>query len=115
MRRGRSEESDLHAACSRPLSPLAFMLVINKRSQHERDIALHRLIISRDDYLVAFAREDCCQIAYVYARYVQKNFADIFGEARCDGISLKARAVAARDSIFVDRPVLRLQIGKHYD
>src|SRR5205085_6097302 len=58
VRCGRAEESDIHAACSRTHGPLALVLVINERGQYERYVAFDRFIISLDDDLVAFARED---------------------------------------------------------
>ena len=69
LRRRDADEADLDAFRAHAIGPGRFVLVIDERRQHERDVA-GEFVAARPFHLVAGARQDGGDVGHVDARDV---------------------------------------------
>ncbi len=104
VRSGLAKKTDPYSAPARLLGPLTFMLVINQRSQHQREIAVHRPIVSGVYYFVTGSRKDGSQITDMNAGDVLSNAAKMHAQTSCKGITGETRAVTTGYRVLVNKP-----------
>ncbi len=113
LRRGDADEPDLDAARAHPVGPRGFVLVIDQRRQHERDVAVHQLA-ARPRHLVAGARQDGGDVRHVDARHVVELLLQIRHDRRHARKRIEPRSVAADDGVLADEPAIRFQVCENH-
>ena len=107
LRRRDADETDLHALGAHLVGPPGFVLVVDERRQHERDVAVHHFF-ARPLHLVPGAGQDGRQIRHVHAGDVVKLLLDIDGRAGHARKRIETRSVAADHGVLTDEPAARL-------
>ena len=92
-----------------PIGPGGFVLVIDQRRQHQRDVALH-LVAARPLHLVAGARQNRRDVGHVDARHVVEFLLQIRHHRRHARERIETRSVAADDGILAHEPAMGFQI-----
>ena len=112
LRRRDADEADLDALRAHAIGPRGFVLVIDERREHERDVALH-FFAARPLHVVAGARQDGRDVGHVDAGHVVELLLEIRHHRRHARERIEPRSVPADDGVLADEPAIGLQVCEH--
>ena len=112
LRRRDADEPDLHAARAHPVGPRRLVLVVDKRRQYQRHVAVEDLA-ARPFHVVARAVENRRDIGHVDARHVMEPLLEIRHHGRHARKRIEPRSVSTDHRVLADKTSIGFQVREN--